>query len=144
MKSSVEINLPMDKVIELFLDKNNLKEWKKNFVTFGNVSGIPGQVGAVTVLVFKTGNLWETIVSKNLPTEIITDYEHQKTKVVHTTIHNFTSLSENKTLIEEEKYIRKHHSILSRIIIAIFANNAQRYEQDQLNKFKIFAENETR
>jgi len=35
----VEINLPLNKVIELFMDKNNFKHWKKSFISYEHFDG---------------------------------------------------------------------------------------------------------
>jgi hypothetical protein len=51
MKVAIEINLPVNKVVGLFMDKNYFKEWKKDFISFEHIKGIPEEVGAITKLV---------------------------------------------------------------------------------------------
>ena len=43
---SVEIALPVEKVIELFKNTENLKEWQDGFISFEHISGTPGEPGA--------------------------------------------------------------------------------------------------
>jgi hypothetical protein len=141
MKTSIAINAPIDQVIGLYMDKNNFKEWKKGMLSYEPVSGIPGTNGAVTKLLFKNGGtLYETIVANNLPAVITADYEHAKTKMIHTSTHRFTALAADKTLVEAEMNITKYAGLLSRIIIRLLSGAAQKYAQDQLRLFKTFAE----
>ena len=41
MKASIQINLPINNVVELFLEKENYKEWKKDFLKYEVISGVP-------------------------------------------------------------------------------------------------------
>ena len=52
MKSiyTLEINLPINKVVELFMDKNNFREWKIDFICYMHISGTPNEAGAITKL----------------------------------------------------------------------------------------------
>jgi hypothetical protein len=65
MNCTVEINLPLYKVIELFFDKAhfNFNEWKKYFVRHEHVSGIPNEIGSVDKLAFKRVTLIEIVTS---------------------------------------------------------------------------------
>jgi hypothetical protein len=78
MKVTIDISRPIDKVIELFIDKGNFKEWKKDFVRYEPVSGIPGQVGAVTRIVGKRSIMLETVLSNDVPAEIVEQYAHKR------------------------------------------------------------------
>ena len=143
MKLTIEINLPIGKVVELFMDKANFKEWKKDFISYEPVSGTPGKVGAVTKLSFKRVTLVEKITSENLPSEISYEYEHKRgTKIVmiHQASNRFTPLQENKTQYELESEMTKVFGFLPRIIMKLMAGAVRKYEQDQLDQFKIFAE----
>ena len=141
MKVAVEINVPVNTVVKLFMDKNNFKEWKKDFTSYENISGVAGEVGAVTKLVGKREVMYEKIISKNLPFEIIEVYEHkrnEKIMMVHKATNHFTSLSENKTLFEVETEIEKVNSFILKLIMKLMAGAGKKYSQGQLNKFKRF------
>ena len=47
----VVIDLPRDRVIELFDDADNLPKWQEGLQRFEHVSGEPGQPGAKSRLV---------------------------------------------------------------------------------------------
>jgi len=46
MKLNIEINLPVTKVVELFPDKSNFKEWKKNFIRYEHISRVQNEAGS--------------------------------------------------------------------------------------------------
>ena len=49
------INLPREKVIELFDNPDNMKHWQLGLVSFENISGTPGEVGTKSRLKYKMG-----------------------------------------------------------------------------------------
>ena len=81
MKYTVEldINLPIDRVIELFDNTENMYEWMEGLQSFESLEGTPGQVGAKSKMVFISGKreieMVETITVKNLPDEFSAIYE---------------------------------------------------------------------
>jgi hypothetical protein len=143
MKTTVTISRPMDKVVGLFMDHNHLKEWKTDLTGYEDVGGIPGEQGSVTKLVFKRNVLYETIVSNNLPAEIIMRYEHkQKEKImmIHTAKNRFRTIAENVTLLESETEIITVPGFFMKLVIKMFASQGEKYAKKQLDKFKVFAE----
>jgi hypothetical protein len=81
MKYSVDIdiNLPRDRVSELFQDPSRISEWQESFVRMELVSGEPGQSGNVHKLVHKMGKreieMIETIQENDLPNRFVATYE---------------------------------------------------------------------
>lgn len=69
----IDIDLPRDRVIELFDDRDNLFKWQIGLQSFEHVSGEPGQVGAKSRMVYDMGGqmveLTETITKRDLPHE---------------------------------------------------------------------------
>jgi hypothetical protein len=146
MNPSIEINAPINKVVELFMDKRNFKDWKKDFISYEHISGTAGEVGAVTKLVYKRVTILETIISKNLPAEIVEIYEHKhgdKTVMVHQSTYHFTSLEGNKTRMEVVMETLKIEGFMMKLIMTIFAGAGRKYAQDQLNMFKTLVENKS-
>lgn len=146
MKISVEINSPINIVVDLFMDKNNFKEWKNDFIEHELISGIAGEVGAVTKLIGRREVMYEKIISKNLPFEIAELYEHtrnEKIMMVHKATNRFTALSKNKTLFEAEIEIENVNGLLLKLIMKLMAGAGKKYSQKQLSKFKEFAERKT-
>jgi len=77
--SEIEINSPVDRVIELFDNPNNMDKWMKRLQSFEPISGKPGEVGAKSRLKFKMGNreieMIETVTVRNLPDEFSGTFE---------------------------------------------------------------------
>ena len=75
----VVIDLPRDRVIELFDNADNLTKWQEGLQSFEHVSGEPGQPGAKSRLVFdhrgSRFEMIETITERNLPEEFSGTYE---------------------------------------------------------------------
>jgi len=76
---AVEIDLPRERVIELFDDAENLPKWQTGLQSFEHLSGEPGQPGARSKLVFQHGKhrieLIETITRRDLPDTFDGTYE---------------------------------------------------------------------
>jgi len=143
MKPTIQINRPINDVVKLFMDKKYFKEWKKDFIGYESISGSPDEIGAVTKLVYKRVTMFETIISKKLPNEIIATYEHkrgEKTTMIHRVTNRFKSLSENSTLLEVEMEILKIDGFLLKLIMTMMAGAGRKYSQTQLNQLKILAE----
>ncbi len=107
MKYSVdiEINLPINRVIELFDNPANLSKWMEGLQSFEHISGTPGQPGAKSRLKFHVRNrdmeLIETITVRNLPDEFSGTYE---THGIFNIVKNkFIALSGNRTKYVSEQ-----------------------------------------
>lgn len=140
---SAEINLPAEKVFELFLNKDNLKEWQTELINYEIISGIPGEVGAVTKQIYKSVIIIETITSKNFPHEVNGFYDHKRettTIMTHDTSNRFRSLGENKTLFELEMQNVKFVGFLPKLMSKLFGGMFEKYHQDEVDRFKLFAE----
>ena len=77
--AEVEINQPLKKVVELFDNPDNMKNWMEGLQSFETISGTPGQEGAKAKMHFKMGKreieMIETITKRNLPEEFTGTYE---------------------------------------------------------------------
>lgn len=77
--SEVIINLPRDRVIELFDDPKNLKKWQPGLQSFEHLSSDPGKPGAKSRLVFDQGGrrieMIETVTQRDLPDVFTRTYE---------------------------------------------------------------------
>ncbi|GAB4332861.1 MAG: hypothetical protein Kow0037_10780 [Calditrichia bacterium] len=101
MKYTVEviIDKPVQKVVELFDNPENLYKWMQGLVSFEPISGTPGQPGAKSRLKFQMGKreieMIETITARQLPEEFSGTYE---AKGVFNFVKNrFVPVSENQT-----------------------------------------------
>src|SRR5664279_5685384 len=140
---SSEINVPVEKAFELFLDKDNLKEWQKELISYELITGVAGEVGAVTKLNYKTVTIFETISFKNIPHEVRGVYEHkrgEKTMMVHSTSNRFTRVGDNKTLFELEMQDVKFVGFLPKLLSKLMGRMFEKYHQNEVDQFKVFAE----
>lgn len=75
----LEIDVPREHVIALFLDPGNLAKWQPELVSFEQVSGAPREVGAVSRQVHKMGGreveMIETITVRDHPDAFSATYE---------------------------------------------------------------------
>lgn len=146
MKYTVEteIDLPLGKVIELFDNPDNLKYWMDGLVNFESISGIPGQAGAKSRLIFRMGNrnieMTETITARRLPDEFTGTYEANG--VYNIVKNRFISIQGNRTRYITENYFefKGFMKIIAFIMPGSFKRQSLKYLQD----FKHFAEDDIR
>ena len=144
MKYTTEIiiNLPLDKVVSLFDNPDNMKKWMKGLVSFEPVSGIPGQVGAKSKLRFKMGSrdveMIETITVRNFPAEFSGTYEAKG--VFNVVINKFTDRGNGTTkyISEQEFQFSGFMKIIGFLMPGAFKKQSVKYLED----FKTFAERE--
>ncbi len=78
-ETEVIIDLPRNRVIELFDDPDNLPKWQPGLRSFEHISGEVGQPGAKSKLVYEMGKrtieMTETIEKRDLPAEFTGIYE---------------------------------------------------------------------
>ena len=141
--NEIEINLPIDKVIALFDDPENMKHWQPGLQSFEHLSGTPGQPGAKSKLKYKMGNrdieMIETITKRNLPQEFAGTYE---TKGVYNLVSNkFYPLGVNKTkwVTDTEFQLSGFMKLIGWLMPGSFKKQSQKFLED----FKTFAEKQT-
>ena len=141
----VVIDLPRDRVIELFDDADNLPKWQDGLQRFEHVSGEPGQPGAKSRLVYdhrgRRWELFETITERNLPDEFTAIYE---TEGVWNLMKNrFEEEGPNRTRWIAESDFRSSGltmRLMSIFLRPIFTSRTMKTLRD----FKAFAERESR
>jgi uncharacterized membrane protein len=140
--TEIEIEKPIEKVIELFDNADNLKKWMEGLQSFEHISGTPGQPGAKSRLFFKIGKreveMIETITVRNLPDEFSGTYE---AKGVFNIVKNrFEELSDTKTkyITENEFQFKGFMKIFAFLMPGAFKKQSYKY----LELFKHFAESQ--
>lgn len=139
---TVEIDLPIDSVVDLWNDENHFKEWQDGFVKTEPVNGEPGAIGSQSRIYLQQGKrkmeLLETIRVNNLPDEKTALYEHIHMTNTQTT--RFRSLSGNKTeYISEVEYL-KFNGLAPKIMARFFPGMFKKQSQKWMDQFKVFAE----
>jgi len=138
--AEIEINQPIEKVVELFNNPNNMSEWMEGLQSFEHLSGKQGEKGAKSRLKFKMGKreieMIETITVSNLPAELNGTYD---AKGVHNIVKNkFIALPENRTkyITEQEFQFKGFMTIIAFLMPGAFKKQSMKYLKD----FKAFVE----
>ena len=142
MKYSHEIiiNLPRQKVLDIFDNQENLAKWQKGLVSFTNVSGEAGEVGAVSKLKYKMGKrdieMVETIIKKDLPKEFHFKFE---AKGVWNEVKNFfeENDSESTKWISDNDFRGKG---MIRLMMFLMPGAFKKQSLQYMKDFKNFAE----
>lgn len=142
MKYSVdiEINKPVDEVVKLFDDPDNMDKWMEGLQNYEQISGTPGQPGAKSRFKFKTGKreieMIETITRRNLPEEYTMTYEAKG--VFNIVTNRFISIPGSKTKYanDQEFQFKGFMKIIAFLMPGVFKKQSLKYMLD----FKNFVE----
>ena len=78
-RTSITVDLPRERMIQLFDNAATMKEWQPTLVSFEPISGTPGQPGSKSRLTYRNGKrafeLIETVTKRDLPREFTGTYE---------------------------------------------------------------------
>lgn len=144
MKYSVSITIdkPVNEVVALFDNVDNMKKWMNGLESFEPLDGTPGEVGAKSRLRFKMGKreieMIETITAKNLPEEFTGTYEAKG--VFNIVKNSFEPFPGNKTkyTTEQEFQFKGFMKLMGLLMPGAFKKQSMKYLQD----FKAFAESQ--
>ena len=140
--TEIEIEKPIEKVIELFDNPDNLKKWMEGLQSFEHISGTPGQPGAKSRLFFKMGKreveMIETITVRNLPDEFSGTYEAKG--VYNIAKNKFLKVSETRTkyISENEFQFKGFMKFFAFLMPGAFKKQSFKY----LQHFKDFVESQ--
>jgi uncharacterized membrane protein len=141
--TEIEINKPIERVVELFDNPDNLGKWMEGLLSFEPLIGTPGQPGAKSLLKFKMGKreieMTETITTRNLPDEFSGTYEAEG--VFNIVKNRFIKLSDTKTkyITENEFQFKGFMKLIAFIMPGAFKKQSGKYLKD----FKKFVENQS-
>ena len=134
------IDLPRNRVIELFDDPDNLVKWQPDLLSFERLSGEPGEPGAKSRLLYNQGGrkleMIETVTVRDLPDEFSGTYE---AKGVKNWVNNhFVAEGPKKTrwVAESELQFSGLMSVISLFMRGAFPKQTRQIMQ----RFKDFAE----
>ena len=139
---STEINAPIEKVVALFNDPGNFKEWQDGFISYEPISGSPRQVGAKSKITFINRKhkmeLIETIQVMNLPAEMTALYEHEH--MMNTLINSFSELPGQKTRYTTNIGYIKFNGFMPRLMAWLMPGMFRKQSQKWVDQFKAFVE----
>jgi uncharacterized membrane protein len=138
---SLEINAPIERVVELFDNEENAFKWMKGLLAFDHISGDKGEAGAKSRMTFKRGKrdmqMLETIESKDLPDEMVMTYEAGP--VFNRVVNRFKKKDDSSTVYEtENEFIFKSWGMkaMAYLMPGAFKKQSLKYLED----FKAFVE----
>lgn len=137
---TVDISRPIDQVIQLFDNPDNMKYWQPGLISFEHMSGDPGTPGAKSKLLYKMGKreieMVETIILRNLPDEFSGMYEANGVKNI--VKNNFVPIDDSSTRYTTEQEFR--FSGFMKLLGWLMPGSFKKQSQKYMEQFKEFAE----
>ena len=141
-KGSIDINQSREKVTELFIDADNLKEYQDGFIKKELIEGNAGENGAISKMYYKYGKrdmiLTETVIENNLPNSFEASYYHKH--MDNTMKCTFTEINENQTRYEYEFEYTRINWFLPKLMAILFPSMYRKQGEKWMQQFKVFAE----
>lgn len=138
----IEIERPLDKVVALFEDPDNLMKWMPGLVGMEHLSGEPGKPGSKSRIRFDMNGrkmeMTETLVERDLPRIFHATYE--TTGVFNTLRYRFEGLENATRCISEDEF--KFTNLPMKLMGFFLAGAFRKQTMKHLEAFKAFAEAE--
>ena len=139
---TIIIDKPLEEVVALFSDTNNLKHWQDGFQSKELISGTEGTNGAISKIYFRQGKremeLTETIINNQLPNSFEAQYHHKH--MDNTLITSFTSISATQTEYKNEGEYTRVSWVLPKLMMILFPSMFRKQAYKWMENFKHFAE----
>jgi len=142
MKYTTElmIDLPRDRVAELFDDPDNLAKWQVGLQSMETIEGEPGDDGAKSRLVYdengRSVEMVETIIRRAMPEEFSAIYEAKNVRNVN--VNRFYETEDGRTRWVQENEFKLRGLM---VLMGIFMPGAfSKQTLKDMNRFKEFAE----
>lgn len=137
----IDINKPLEQVLELFDSFENLKQWQPDLISYEHLSGDSGQPGAKTRLTYKRGkgqfDLIETVIERDLPDNFTGTYE--ATGMINHISNRFEAIDTNTTRWHSQ--VDYQMTNLSMKILGFFMKKSfPKHSYKFMEQFKAFAE----
>lgn len=140
--TEIEINLPVNQVVELFENPDNLKKWQPTLLSRTLIEGEVGKAGTKAQLVYKRGKkgqmlMTETVVEHNLPEAFTATYEAGG--VFNQQKNTFVDLGNGKTKWKSETEFR-FAGMMKLVALLLGKKGFQKETMKFHQLFKDFAE----
>ncbi len=138
---SIDIDKPIDEVIELFDNPDNLGKWQPGLISYEHLSGTPGEPGAKAKLHYKMNKreveMIETVIKRGHG-EFTAVFETNGVKNISKNL--FEPINEHRTrLISEQEFqLSGLMKWMGWFMPGAFRKESEKY----LHRFKEFAEGE--
>jgi uncharacterized protein YndB with AHSA1/START domain len=142
----LEINVPRDRVVELFLDADNLQQWQPDLVRFEQISpGTSREVGAKSKQIHRMGQrefeMTETITIYRPPEEFAATYEAEG--VWNLITNHLTETAEGTTRWVLNSQF-KFPNLMMRLMALLFPGMFKKQTLSFMHRFKEYAEKSMR
>jgi uncharacterized membrane protein len=144
MKYTIEVDIdrPLNEVVEKFDNQDNYSSWMKGLESFENIEGKQGQEGSKTKFIFNMGKrkmeMIETVLKRDLPKQYLLSYE---VNGVYNEVDNrFEKIDDKNTLYTTHQYFKfkGFMKVMAFFIGRSFKKQSLKYAND----FKKFVEND--
>lgn len=138
----LEIGAPRGRVVDLFLDPNNLQQWQPDLIRLEQISsGEPREVGAKSKQIQRMGKremeIIETITVNSPPEEFAAVYEAEG--VSNSISNRFTETAEGTTRWVLDSHF-KFSSLMMKLMALLLPGMFRRQTLTFMQRFKEFAE----
>ena len=138
---SIDIDLPRDKVIEMFDNPDNMLQWQTGLQSYEHLEGEPGHPGAKAKLVYLQGKhrieLIETVTERNLPDEFNGTYSWEGGS--NSLVNRFIELGPDKTRWEST-CTYDMRSMMLKIMSTLMPGMFRKQNLKYMKNFKAFCE----
>ena len=142
-QSEITIDRPLEKVVELFDNPENMKVWQPGLVSFETIEGEPGKEGAISKLQYKMGKreieMKETILRRNLPHEFSGTYE---AKGVYNIMENYFDKVDDNTTRWRADVEFQFDGFAMKVMAWLMPRAFRKQTIKNMQNFKEFAESE--
>ena len=139
---SVDVDLPIEIVAELWADEKHFAKWQDGFQSIDHFEGEANAVGAKSKIFLQQGKrkmeLVETIISNQLPAVKKALYVHEHMTNTQTT--RFEEISTSKTRYISEVEYTQFNGLMPKLMAKLFPGMFKKQSQKWMDQFKEFAE----
>ena len=131
---TITINLPIDRVLQIWQDESHFYEWQNGFQSIEHLSGIKNTKGAQSKIILDGPpkiELIETILVSDLPREKIGLYEHKHMTNTQTT--RFRAIDHNTMEYISEVEYTQFNGIMIKLMAFYFPVNSRRKARSGCN-----------
>lgn len=137
---STIINKPLDEVVSLFDNEENLYQWMEGLQSIELLEGVAGKKGAKSKMHFINGKrdmeMIETILENDLPNKMVTTYDAKGVSNIIFTSMETVEGNKTKYISKQEFKMFGFMKVVAFLAPGMFKKQTQRI----LNNFKNFAE----
>ncbi len=139
---AVDIDLHRDRVVELFDNPENMQFWQDGFISFEPKSGIPGTVGAQSLVKYdirgRKMTLTETITMRKLPEAFYGTYEGDFGK--NSMNNDFKELGPQQTRWTAEVEYLEMRGFMMKLMAKLMPGIFKKQTQKWMDQFKVWSE----